>query len=518
MRNLILTIVFCIALPIFCVTAKAQSPFVSEWSYNGADHPYYSILADFDNDGVLDIAISYFGDTLTTLMPTISIRRGNGDGTFQGNEYYAVGSGPLGIAAGDLNNDGWTDLAVACYSAETMEILLNDGTGGLVHAGTYAAAETPYGVKLGDFNLDGFLDVAMVCDHANTLFLYSNNGDGTFAKGVAYAAGVGSSELAVGDLNGDNYPDIVTTHWGGYEIGVFLNNGDGTFAPMQPYAVDVNSFGILLEDVDGNGTLDAIIANSSYEKVIIYSGNGDGTFGDAAEYATSLNAAALAFADFDNDGIRDILVTNDESDSYTLLHGNDGFTTSETFALPGTPYVFATGDVDGDGKLDIVVPLRGTNSVKVLLQADLASNVVAGATLLSDLSLYANKKVTFTFRDGVTEFSRTTRINADGAFLFAGIPAGAYELHIKGETTLATNVTVDTTAGNVFDVMAQLLSGDANDDNSVDVLDLAALITAFDATVGAANYNSQADFNGDGFVDVLDLDILIRAFDNEGAL
>ena len=61
-----------------------------------------------------------------------------------------------------------------------------------------------------------------------------------------------------------------------------------------------------------------------------------------------------------------------------------------------------------------------------------------------------------------------------------------------------------------------LLGGDANDDNSVDVLDLDQIIQSFDRCLGDDGFIVSADFNCDGCVDVLDLDILIRNFDKFG--
>lgn len=495
--------------------AKGQSPFISEWIYGGSDYAYYSILADFDGDGALDIASSHFSGPGAGVS-TVGIKRGNGDGTFQGSEFYKVGVGALGISAGDLNNDGWPDLAVACYSQNTMEVLFNDGTGRFVHAGVYPAGLAPYGLKLADFNLDGYLDVAMVAEYSDSLHVWLNNGDGTFGGSTDYVAGFHASELAVGDLNGDSYPDIVTTNYREETIGVFLNNQDGTLAAMVTYPAQVNGFGIVLDDVDGNATLDAIVANTG-STVSIFPGNGDGTFGERVDYDAGPTPAGIAYLDFDNDGLKDILVSNDYSDGYTLLRGSTGFTSPETFTLTGTPYVFATGDVDGDGLLDVVMPLRDTVNICVMLQADLAPNVVSGVATVEDLTTFGTKIATFTFRDGSSEFTRTTRLNADGSFIFAGIPAAAYELHIKAVTTLAENVAVDTTAGSVTGVTAFLKSGDGDESNSIDVLDLDVLIQAFDTVPGFPNFNPNTDFNGDDSVDVLDLDILLRNFDQEGA-
>jgi hypothetical protein len=82
--------------------------------------------------------------------------------------------------------------------------------------------------------------------------------------------------------------------------------------------------------------------------------------------------------------------------------------------------------------------------------------------------------------------------------------------------TPAKNVTISTSAGDVTGVNAALRGGDANNDNSVDFLDLDALIQAFNAMPADANWNEGADLNCDDSVDFLDLDLLIRNFNKTG--
>jgi serine-type D-Ala-D-Ala carboxypeptidase/endopeptidase len=123
--------------------------------------------------------------------------------------------------------------------------------------------------------------------------------------------------------------------------------------------------------------------------------------------------------------------------------------------------------------------------------------------------------------DGSPGFTRSQTLLASategtGAFDLGGIPKGHYTLRVKGAKWLAKNVTLDCSNGNVSGVSVALIGGDANDDNSVDVLDLDVLIQAFDSTDGAPNWIEGADLNCDGSVDVLDLDLLLRNFDRQG--
>jgi hypothetical protein len=144
-------------------------------------------------------------------------------------------------------------------------------------------------------------------------------------------------------------------------------------------------------------------------------------------------------------------------------------------------------------------------------------SVVSGRITLQN-AINQAQIVTLEFRptDGSPAFQRTTRLNPDRTYTLADIPRDAYNVWIKSAKFLAKALPVDTTNGNVSNVNATLLGGDANNDNSVDVLDLDELIRAFDTVPGDPSWNDGADFNSDEFVDILDLDLLIRNFDLVG--
>jgi hypothetical protein len=149
-----------------------------------------------------------------------------------------------------------------------------------------------------------------------------------------------------------------------------------------------------------------------------------------------------------------------------------------------------------------------------------ATTTVSGASLSGTLTLEncasASQPITFTLRPtaGGQVFSRTVTPSANGTYTLANIPGAHYTVHIKGRKWLAKNLVVDFTSGDVSGLNLTLLGGDANNDNSVDVDDLALFIESFDADPFASNWNGGvADFDCDNVVSVDDLDLLIRNFD-----
>lgn len=142
---------------------------------------------------------------------------------------------------------------------------------------------------------------------------------------------------------------------------------------------------------------------------------------------------------------------------------------------------------------------------------------LSGVITLEDTA-NAAQAITLEFRpdDNTAPFVKKITLEDDGAFVVRDIPLKTYQVAIKGAKWLQKTVSVDATLAPVTPITAVLLAGDANKDNSVDVLDLSILIEAFDATPTSSNWIAGADFNCDDSVDVFDLDLLIRNFDLTG--
>ena len=132
----------------------------------------------------------------------------------------------------------------------------------------------------------------------------------------------------------------------------------------------------------------------------------------------------------------------------------------------------------------------------------------------------ALQPITFNFASTTNpySFTRTLNLNADGTYLLTNIPPDAYTVGIKGMKWLRVNVPVDTTAGDVSDVNATLLGGDANNDNSVDIADFGILVNAYngDINIPGSGYDVRADFNCDGVVDIGDFGILVNQYNDAG--
>jgi hypothetical protein len=165
-----------------------------------------------------------------------------------------------------------------------------------------------------------------------------------------------------------------------------------------------------------------------------------------------------------------------------------------------------------------------TGSVTTLVQniRTWTYEAVAPATITGAITLqgstHADVPLTFEFRpqDNSGNFNRTVTPAANGNYSVT-VPRKNYMVVIKGAKWLRKLITVNVSNGDSSNNNATLLGGDANNDNFVDVLDLSAVIAAFDADPSSPNWNQgQADFNLDDLVDQLDLARVIQNFDAEG--
>ena len=215
-----------------------------------------------------------------------------------------------------------------------------------------------------------------------------------FANAVAYpSGGIYAYSVATGDVNGDGKPDLLVANEclsssnctnGG--VGVLLGNGDGTFQAAVSYGSGgVSAQSVQVVDVNADGKLDLVVANctsgpsncTGTGAVGVLLGNGDGTFQTAVSYGSGgAQAYSVAVGDVNGDGKPDLVLTNQCNDSScdhgtvgVLLGNGDGtFQPAVSYGSGGlSAQSVQVADVNADGKLDVLVANRDDATVGVLL-------------------------------------------------------------------------------------------------------------------------------------------------------
>ena len=399
-------------------------------------------VLDFDNDGRLDIFLTN-GAKLEDPMPAGKrpdksqpmfwnrLYRQTAAGVFTDvTERAGVGGMPqneygMGVAVGDYDNDGFTDIYLTNYGSNTLYRNNGDGTFADVTARARVAAGG-WSASAGffDYDNDGRLDLFVTryldwtfqknrycgekkpgyrayCHPDNfdavANILFHNDGDGTFTdvssrSGIGSAAGKGLG-VAFADYDDDGFIDVYVAN-DSVQSFLFHNRGNGTFEEVGLLAgvgfnEDGKTFagmGVDFADYDNDGRPDVFVTDLSNERYRLFRHNGDGTFRDVTN-ASGVGGATLPYAgwstrffDYDNDRWKDLFVAqghvmdtieltapNLRYRQPVLLLRNDGgrflrVTPGDVFQKEWAGRGAAFGDLDNDGDVDVVVSNVGESA------------------------------------------------------------------------------------------------------------------------------------------------------------
>ena len=281
----------------------------------------------------------------------------------------------------DIDNDGDLDLIIAATGNFPEQcgntIHYNDGAGffTLGEAGDFATSvDSTRGLDIADLDGDGFLDIVEANRFQKDRVLRGAAG-GAFVDVSSYVRGrepnTRSRDVEIGDIDDDGDFDVNITRTAGNPDRLYLNDGRGHFPRHIDYDLDPDksdTFDAEFEDLDGDGDLDMVTAILGGQQndpcpPALYRNLGGGSFihVSASRYSgPSMRSFDCEAADFDNDGDLDIFFATFLEDQHRILinQGRFYFVEEGEERLPPTFYSggsTTTGDVDGDGDIDIVV-------------------------------------------------------------------------------------------------------------------------------------------------------------------
>ncbi|GEM_PF-2629931 len=320
---------------------------------------------------------AYSAKPFAIMFPSIGILDA---GSFSPKLDFGAANSPHDIKMGDIDGDGKSDLALACSGSNAVSVVRNTSSDGILSFAAnadFAAMASPQGVAISDIDGDGKLDLAVVNWNGASVSLFrslSSPGTISFA-GRIDSSTVGRPErIAVGDLDRDGKPDLVIGNGNG-QLSIFRNTssvGNISFAVRIDIPITNGPTDVAVADIDGDGNPDIIETNYGSNTVAVLrniSTLGNLSFESPVSFVTAGYPGKVAVTDLDGDDKNDIAVSTQLGKISILRNTSSGTTISfaakTDITTTSEPHAIAAGDLDGDGKPDIVITFAGDVSTIV---------------------------------------------------------------------------------------------------------------------------------------------------------
>ncbi len=335
--------------------------------------------ADVDADGDLELSLGYDG-SLEPYPANLALYTNIG-GSFTPLSLANSSNDTRGLAWGDMNNDGYLDLAVA-NSGSPVKVYRSDGAA-LVEAWAASQSYNTRSVAWGDYDRDGDLDLALGNGQGgsgapNIIYRNINN---TLTASTAYLVDPGANTTAVawGDMNGDGTLDLLEANYENSQSNTIFWNIWNPLSSSYQFtqtlgfgAASDRSTSLAIGDFDQDYDLDILVGNDGQaDRVYVNGGNGNFTtlsLPSPTGVCSTNKTRSVAWADWDGDGDLDIaealdgcvrvLTSDDSGGSWTFTQV---WSDSSNVLAPNS---VAWGDFDGDGDPDLAAALTGQFGLK----------------------------------------------------------------------------------------------------------------------------------------------------------
>jgi hypothetical protein len=292
--------------------------------------------------------------------------------SFEPKRDFYTGNFPFSTSAADFDGDGKIDFAAANYSDKTFSLFKNTSISQAISflpKVDYPTDANPGSIFTSDIDGDGKLDIVVASDVSTTVSVYRNistTGIILFDTRINFPTGAYPANVSVADLNSDGKADLVITNNQQNSVSVFKNKstpGVILFEPKIEFMTGNSPSGILLKDLNQDGKLDIAIANQFSNSISILKNIGAGTsilFGDKIDIATNSEPYDMSSGDIDGDGKPELIAGSLTSNKIAIFKNtstNGGISFSEKidFTIGTSPRLAAVGDLNGDGKPDLAI-------------------------------------------------------------------------------------------------------------------------------------------------------------------
>jgi len=301
--------------------------------------------------------------------------------------FYPI-SGPIGTSviitgtnfnANPANNIvffGATKATVTSVSATSLTVTVPNGA-------TYQPISvTNFATGLTAYSRQAF-SPTFLCAHEFDLSSFADKSDWLMESGPCVAQT--PCCVAIGDLDGDGLPDIAITNYVSSHVYVFRNTSSGgvlSFNIGAEFSTPSNPTCLKIRDLDGDGKADLVVAKLNYNRLSILKNTsviGNISFDPAINFITEGGSTSIETGDLDGDGKPDLVLTNQDFTISTIRNtstpGIISFDSTVFHANVNYPLCVAIGDIDGDSKPDLAVSNYFSPNISIFRNTGSVGNI-----------------------------------------------------------------------------------------------------------------------------------------------
>lgn len=276
------------------------------------------------------------------------------------NTQIGSGFGPYHTDVADFDNDGDLDIAAAYRDLNRIVWFRNDEISWQFIEATFDEVSNPSRVRTADINRDGNMDIVATAEGDGQLHVYLGDGTGSFTFYTVSTSSVLSSvtSLEVVDWDSDTYPDIITGDASG-RIRRFSNTDGNPNNFSEQILIDSQLWPVktITRDIDFDGQLEVVYADQNADRIYYLDTNDGGTTFTRTELLFADVIRDFELGDFNGDSFLDIAVVSDGEDRLYVYTNNGSlqFTQNVIETAFANPFSIEIADIDGDSDLDLAL-------------------------------------------------------------------------------------------------------------------------------------------------------------------